>query len=141
MRVCSRREQSVREPTTDQQRDALLNTLKDAIFIVENNGLCHMNREAYHLLSLPEGLPLEQAWQMGPLFEIYDERGRLLPDTRWPQSHVFRGEVLTGPKAMDVFIRTFDKKTHFVHVLGTPLYQDDDTIRSVLLICRELPLG
>ncbi|GHO70858.1 hypothetical protein KSC_097500 [Ktedonobacter sp. SOSP1-52] len=131
----------MREPTSDQQRDALLNTLKDAIFIVEDNGLCHMNREAYHLLSLPEGLPLEQAWLMGPLFEIYDERGRLLPDTRWPQSHVFRGEVLMGPKSMDVFIRTFDKKTHFVHVLGTPLYQEDGTIRSVLLICRELPLG
>lgn len=131
----------MREPATDQQREALLEFLKDAIFIIGDNGLCHMNREAYHLLSLPEGLPLEQAWQNGPLFEVYDERGRLLPDTRWPQTHAFRGEVLMGPKAMDVFIRTFDNKTHFLHVLGTPLYQDDGAIHSVLLICRELPLG
>lgn len=131
----------MREPATDQQRDALLKTLKDAIFIVEDNGLCHMNKEAYHLLSLPDGFPLEKAWQNGPLFEIYDELGRLLPDTRWPQSHAFRGEVLAGARAMNVFIRTSDKKTHFLHVIGTPLYQHDGVIHSVLLICCELPLG
>jgi signal transduction histidine kinase len=97
-----------------------------------------MNRAARELLGISNTLPTGQLREVGPLFELYDEQGQLLPRELWPQARILSGEVLQGAAAVDVMMRVQDGRKIYLSVTGAPIRAADGNIQGAILACRDV---
>src|SRR5258706_1609307 len=119
------------------QLDRIYEALTDGLIVYDPDGrMVRTNAAARRILGLdaatPDafGRPLPE-WIS--LFRAYDTHGTTLAAEDVPAARVLRGEVLTGPLALDLQVRTPDGREISLDVSGGPLR--DYTGRIVGAVC------
>lgn len=121
------------------QLEAILEAITDGVFIIGTNKAAQqMNSAARTLLNLSADVRTGQLFENGRPFDLYDEQDRLIPYDQWPQAAIMAGEVLQGAKAVDVVMRTYDKRKLYLNVTGAPVYAASGQISGAVLVCRDV---
>lgn len=125
-----------------RQLAATFDAMSDGVVVYDQKGrILQMNAATsslfgFNTLSEKELAPAEQ--QLLHQTIHCDEHGQALPVKRQPLSRLLRGEVLTGTKATDVWIRTAAGSKIVLNMSGAPIQSETGTIERVVLIYRDV---
>src|SRR5262249_46214609 len=71
-------------------------------------------------------------------FDMRDAQGQPVPPERLPTARILRGEVLEGPTAVDLTLRTLDGRLVEANVTGAPVQTTDDGIVGAVAVYRDM---
>ncbi|HEV8194398.1 MAG TPA: PAS domain S-box protein, partial [Ktedonobacterales bacterium] len=125
-----------------QQLESIFETDVDAVMLFDAAGrTIRMNAAQRRLLGYDavghQGSISDPAAR-ARLFVPRDVRGQPLPKETWPISRVLRGERLTGPRAMEMRLRTVDGRELWVSVSGAPVVDQNGRILGGVTATRDV---
>jgi PAS domain S-box-containing protein len=121
------------------QLDRIFEALTDGLLVHDVEGrVVRVNAAAHRILGMDAASPDAHAQPLReqvPLYVLRDERGEPMAFEDLPVARMLRGEVLTGPHAVDMQVGTPDGREVFLTVGGGPLRdQDGNLIGTVSVI-------
>ncbi len=123
------------------QLSAIFETMADAVLFYDQDGRVVCANPAFRMLlaldTRPDysSLPLDAR---GRLLQARDAHGQPLPEDQWLPFRVLRGELLTGPNAVDFIIRALDGRDLLLNGSGAPLRDAEGHIVGGVLILRDV---
>jgi signal transduction histidine kinase len=123
------------------QLAAIFESMADGVVFFDADGRFVQANSAFRaLLALdarPEypSLPLRERWR---LLKVRDDRGDPLAKDDWLPFRVLRGEVLTGPNAVDFSIRALNGREVPLNGSGAPVRDAEGRIVGGVVILREV---
>ncbi|MFL5625045.1 MAG: ATP-binding protein [Ktedonobacteraceae bacterium] len=133
----SEREAAVRA----NELEAIFEAITDSVFVFNSKGdILRVNaaaRTLFHLDNSPEYYSRrlhEHRYNFAPL----DERGRPLPEEKWPLYRVLRGETVTIANGVDIRLRSREGEEYLMNVSGAPMYNKAGAIIGAVCICRDV---
>jgi PAS domain S-box-containing protein len=116
-------------------------SMTDALLVYSRDGqIVQMNSAARVIF----GHDHDPEFQSRPLGErltqmsLRDEEERLLPQERWPQTRVLRGEVLTGAETVELSVRTVDGRDVPISVTGAPVRDHAGALVGAVCVARDV---
>lgn len=115
--------------------------MTDGVLVVDRQGRQVRSNQAFRLLL---GLdPSPDADEIPPqdsssLLDIRDTQGQPVPPERLPTARILRDEVLQGPTAMDLTMRTLDGRIVEANVTGAPVRTTEEGIVGAVAVYREI---
>jgi len=144
--VASQTERARREAQALSQREAATSALLDAVIEAMTEGVQVLDRQGHTLRANPTlrallaqgGFPDSPAAalpQRLPQWQAHDDEGRAVPPDATPAARVLRGEVFTGPAAMELRVWARDRQEREVSVSGAPVRdQSGQRVGGVLVV-------
>ncbi len=122
-----------------QELETFFGTLADAVMLFGPTGEVTLLNPAARALLGPaaDSVDRPQA-ERGVRAAVLDEHGEPLPESEWPYVRVLRGEVLTGPDAVDVVYTWPEGRTLQVSVSGAPVRDPEGNITGALCILHDV---
>ncbi len=133
----SEREAAVRA----NELEAIFEAITDSVFVFNSKGeILRMNEAArtlFHLDNSPEYYSRrlrEHRYNFSPL----DERGRPLPEEKWPLYRVLRGETIMIANGVDIRLRSREGEEYLMNISGAPMYNKAGAIIGAVCVCRDV---
>src|SRR5436305_4506849 len=133
----SERERALRA----SELEAAFESITDGVFLFNRDlQVMSMNNASRELLAIkdPSDYVSHSAHERMALLAMRDEQGQILRDEQWPMSRILKGEVLQGPNAADIIIRTLDGRELELSVSGAPVRNQEGELIGALCICRDV---
>ncbi|GAC1361583.1 MAG: hypothetical protein NVSMB44_15450 [Ktedonobacteraceae bacterium] len=125
-----------------QQLEAMLESVPDALFLVNQEGkTIRMNRAARALLPIEQQEEYNSFWrgtQMGAQLFIRGIDGHALDPEEWPSARILRGEILTASNAIELILRGPDGRDLFVSVMGGPVCDAEQRVVGAVAVMRDV---
>lgn len=130
-----------REAARASELDTIIEAMTEAVFVYNAAGtVVRMNRAGQALLALDARAAAHSGreWTLVDTFllEIRNVQGEHLLRDQWPLSRILRGDVLAGPTAVDIIIRTLAGQDRLVSVSGAPVRDATGRIVRAVTVMR-----
>ncbi|MGH2517465.1 MAG: PAS domain S-box protein, partial [Ktedonobacterales bacterium] len=116
-------------------------TMTDGVFVTDRQGRRVQSNQAFRqLLGLD---PRPDADEIPPpersvFLDVRDAQDQPVPPERLPTARIIRGEILQGPTAMDLTMRTKDGRTVEANVTGAPVRTTEGGIIGAVAVYRDV---
>ncbi len=123
-----------------QELEAIFETINDGIFVYDAQGhITHLNAAGREIVGPEEVSFLSQSpEERAARRRALDEMGRPLPLDHLPNARILRGEVLTGARAVDVYISSPEGHIQTLSASGTPLRSEEGAITGAVVVTRDV---
>jgi len=121
--------------------EAAFESITDGVFLFNRDlQIISLNNAARELLAIKNSSDYlsRSANERMAMLAMRDEQGQLLTDEQWPMSRILKGEVLQGPDAADIIVRTLDGHELELSVSGAPVRNQEGELIGALCICRDV---
>lgn len=123
--------------------EAIFQSLADGIYVVDKGGsIIHANPAFMEIVGCTEQNREEflrfSRDQRHALLDVRDEQGRVLSYDEWPETRILGGEVLKGPRVVDLHLRNLEGQELQLNMSGAPLYDREGQMVAALCICRDV---
>lgn len=121
--------------------EAVFDSITDSILIYDEHGLVHRSNSAARQLFALTNLPnysSRSLTEYAAKLVIFDEDGAPLPAKELPAYRVLHGEVLGGPDATDIIIKTMDGQRVQASVTGAPIRNADGRFAGAVIVLRDV---
>jgi signal transduction histidine kinase/PAS domain-containing protein len=122
-----------------QELEAIFESIADGVFVYDAQGrVTHVNAAGREVMG-PEAPYLDRPRQeRAARRPPRDEQGQPIPFDRIPSLRILHGEVITGAKAVDVYLPTPGEQVQALSVSGRPLCRADGAITGAVLVTRDV---
>src|SRR6266567_4709822 len=121
--------------------EAAFESITDGVFLFNRDlQIISLNNAARELLAIKNSSDYlsRSANERMAMLAMRDEQGQLLTGEQWPMSRILKGEVLQGPDAADIIVRTLDGRDLELSVSGAPVRNQEGELIGALCICRDV---
>jgi PAS domain S-box-containing protein len=125
-----------------RQLEATFEAISDGVVVYDRKGqVQQVNHATWSLFGIT-ALPVQQQEREGHSLLLsatqHDEQGQPAPEKRQLLGRLFRGEHLTGAKAVDVLVQTPDGRAAIFNASGAPIRNASGKIEYAVLIYRDV---
>lgn len=121
------------------EMETVFQSMTDGVTLFDVDGtIRQMNRAYQRVLGLEDEGLAPSVTERGAFIAPRRPDGTALPQEQWPAIRILNGETLTGERAPDVLVRSYDGRELLLNCAGAPVRGANGNVIAGVMVIREI---